>query len=398
MNKKLFGLMFFTLCLLSVACKESSKERTDKKIWTVYVSPYKPVICNDDHTSEGFLAPLKNGKILLIFRMDPGIKGDHVGTDGYIAKIEYDPLQDKWGQVQTVYNSHKYDDRNIHGGVTEDGRIVVFFRHYDGGNTEGRYFIYSDDDGKTWSQSQKNPSMSDAEALKMRGNMSTGQMFYNPDIGKYTMTGFLYDWDENRIYTARRRYIAFSDDGSSWDEFSYTSDGEEYRMNEIAGAWCGNNRIIVLQRDDDRGFGHPFVQAESYDNGKTWTKPEQTNIPPNLHWGAAPEIIYDKDRDLLIAMGSDRYSRPNEQNSLFIYTAEPDDVFGNPKGWTLQHEILRPNAKLGIDCERPVNGQFYGYPTITPINKNEYLVVFTERAVMDGSEQADLYYFRMIIN
>tara|TARA_R110000737_G_C14582595_1_gene485961 strand:+ start:1401 stop:1664 length:264 start_codon:yes stop_codon:yes gene_type:complete len=68
------------------------------------------------------------------------------------------------------------------------------------------------------------------------------------------------------------------------------------------------------------------VQVESYDNGKTWTEPVATNIPPNLHWGAAPQLIYDKNRDMLIALTSDRYSRPDEQNSLFIYSASPNDI------------------------------------------------------------------------
>ncbi|MEX0884634.1 MAG: hypothetical protein WDZ72_14285, partial [Cyclobacteriaceae bacterium] len=111
-----------------------------------------------------------------------------------------------------------------------------------------------------------------------------------------------------------------------------------------------------------------------------------------------PQLFYDRDRDLLIALNSDRYSRPDKENSLFIYTAHPKDVLGNSKGWTLQHELQRPWALLGFEGNRPLNQNFYGYPTIAPINENEYLIVFTERAQMHGTEQADLYYFRLIIN
>tara|TARA_R110002124_G_scaffold206581_6_gene373242 strand:+ start:73571 stop:73987 length:417 start_codon:yes stop_codon:yes gene_type:complete len=137
------------------------------------------------------------------------------------------------------------------------------------------------------------------------------------------------------------------------------------------------------------------VQVESYDNGKTWTEPVATNIPPNLHWGAAPQLIYDKNRDMLIALTSDRYSRPDEQNSLFIYSASPNDILGSPEGWKLQHELRRPWA--GLKQEGPLNQNFYGYPTIAQINEQEYLVVFTERAVLEGTEHANLYYFRFII-
>src|SRR5665648_240696 len=135
---KNFNLIILTLILSFsiVYCTRSHTDKPGEKEYTVYISPFKPLLFSDDHTSEGFLAPLDNGRILLIFRLDPGIEGDHVGTNGYIAKIFYDPEKDQWGKVETVYNSHQYDDRNIHGGVTKDGRIIAFFRKYDGSNTE----------------------------------------------------------------------------------------------------------------------------------------------------------------------------------------------------------------------------------------------------------------------
>jgi hypothetical protein len=355
------------------------------KGFTLSATPFKPLLFSDDHTSEGFLAPLNDGRILLVFRLDPGIVGDHVGTEGYIAKIPYDPEQDRWGKVETVYNSNRYDDRNIHGGVTKDGRIVTFFRRYDGSKTEGRYFIYSDDNGHTWSEPQISQAWFDPHVSNLKGVWSTGQMFYNPDIDKYAMLGC-------------RRYITFSQNGISWEAFNQITNDQDFKLSEIAGAWCGDNRVIALIRDDKRQHGHPLMQVESHDNGQTWTKPVPTNIPPNQHFGAAPQLIYDQSRDLLIALTSDRYSRPDERNSLFIYTARPKDVIGNPEGWNLQYELRRPWAGLGFDGNRPLNQNFYGYPTIAPINAQEYLIVFTERSKMNGTEQADLYYFRLTIS
>ncbi|MBS3772474.1 MAG: hypothetical protein KGY69_19640, partial [Bacteroidales bacterium] len=116
-------LLVSGIVIVMNACKDSRK-------WSLHTTSFKPLLYSEDHTSEGFLAPLEDGRILLIFRVDPGIEGDHTGDDGYIAKIPYNPKKDRWGEVETVYNSHQYDDRNIHGGVTEDGRIVVFFRRY----------------------------------------------------------------------------------------------------------------------------------------------------------------------------------------------------------------------------------------------------------------------------
>jgi hypothetical protein len=396
---KIPGLIFLTLItsfLISCSTDNNAEKRKDKE-WSIYVSPVKQLLFSDDHTSEGFLAPLKNGKILLLFRLDPGLEGNHVGTNGYIAKISYDPGQDKWGTVETVYNSHQYDDRNIHGGVTKDGRIVAFFRKYDGSKTVGRYFIYSDDNGRTWSEPQPNNFMSDPETLKLSGNMSTGQMFYDPDIEKYIMLGFLYSWDRDTGYLSTRRYTAMSRDGSSWDEYSYVTEDKDHKLiTEIAGAWCGDNRIIALQCIY-KPHGHALVQVESYDNGKTWIKPDSTDMPPKHHWGSAPQLIYNRTCDLLIALTNDRYTRPDSENSLFIYTARPGEVFNNPQNWKLQHELPRPLATLKFEGDRPLNENFYGYPTTAPINEQEYLVVFTERSKMHGTEQADLYYFRLII-
>ncbi|MEX0884507.1 MAG: sialidase family protein [Cyclobacteriaceae bacterium] len=380
---KNFIFITWSLIFSLLGCTNNQSDKAEEKKFSLYVSPFKQLLFRDDHVSEGFLAPLNDGKILLVFRLDPGLGGDHVGTDGYIAKIAYDPEQDKWGNVETVYNSHQYDDRNIHGGITREGRIVTFFRRFDGSKTEGRYFIYSDDNGKSWTKPQKSQAWTDPELTNLDGIWSTGQMFYNPDINQYAMLGC-------------RRYITFSQDGTSWENINQITANQDFKLTEIAGAWCGDNRIIALIRDDKREYGHPLVQVESYNGGQTWTDPVPTNIPPNQHWGAAPQMIYDLNRDLLIALNSDRYSRPDEQNSLFIYTASPEDVIGNPEGWTLQHELRRPWAGLDHEVDT-VNQNFYGYPTIAPINEQEYLVVFTERSKKNGTEHASLYYFRLII-
>ncbi len=67
---------------------------------------------------------------------------------------------------------------------------------------------------------------------------------------------------------------------------------------------------------------------------------------------------------------------------------------GKPQNWTLRHELRHPWAVAGFEPTRELNMNFYGYPTIAPIGQDEYLVVFTERALIDGHEQADLFYFR----
>ncbi len=347
----------------------------------------KPALFGDDHMSEGVLLPLSDGRIMLAFRRDPGREGHHVGTSGHIAQSIYDPAADTWSEIETIYSSNgRFDDRNIHGGVTRDGRLVLFMRRMRGNKqTEKRYTLYSDDDGQTWSDLQEPEAWSDPEASGIPGIWSTGQMFYNPDIEQYMMVGC-------------RRYVTFSPDGVAWEKVVKMTDSEKYKLTEVAGAWCGENRVVALIRDNEHKRGRTLLQLVSRDNGETWTDPKPSNIPPDNHWGCAPQVIYDAKRDLLIALNSTRYTQPNKKQALYIYTARPDEIMDNPGGWTRQLEIPRPWADDAIRDKRPLNNSFYGYPTITPINDDEYLVVITERARMHGTEQADLYYFRLQIN
>src|SRR5690625_7897447 len=97
--------------------------------------------------------------------------------------------------MYTNNNNKMKNYMNIHGGITLDSRIVIFFRHRDiiDGNhiTEGRYFLYSDDDGETWnglltSESWSAPELTDPQL----GVWCTSQMFYNEDMNRYAIFGY----------------------------------------------------------------------------------------------------------------------------------------------------------------------------------------------------------------
>lgn len=383
--------MLLTTLLVLAACNpgftEESTPMTEAPHPQFEHTEVKPALFGNDHMSEGVLLPLSDGRIMLAFRRDPGVEGHHVGTGGHIAQSIYDPAADRWSKIETIYSSNgRFDDRNIHGGVTRDGKLVLFMRRMRGNKqTEKRYILVSEDDGKTWSDLLESEAWSDPEASGIPGIWSTGQMFYNPDIEQYMMLGC-------------RRYVTFSPDGITWEKVVKMTDSKRQKLTEVAGAWCGDNRVVALIRDNKHDKGHPLLQLVSRDNGKTWTDPEPSNIPPDKHWGCAPQVYYDAKRELLIAMTSTRYTKPKSEQALYVYTARPGEIIDNPEGWTLQFEILRPWADASIRDRRPLNHTFYGYPTIAPIGDDEYLVVFTERARMKGTEQADLYYFRMRVD
>lgn len=354
--------------------------------WAVEVGPIRPAHFGDDHMSEGVLLPMSDGRVRFVFRLDPGVEGHHVGNGGRLATSVYDPGDDRWGPIQTLYNSDQYDDRNIHGGVTRQGRMVVFFRHYDASKkrTAGLRHLHSEDDGATWSKP--------AESEQLTGIAGTGQMFYLPGRERY---GIMQYGIMQNDFLRGGHSMLLSRDGLRWDaRRTVIEASEKRRLNEIAGAWAGQRTIVALLRQAQQKRGHPLMQVVSRDNGETWTEPKPTNIPPNEHWGAAPQLYYDAQRDLLIALNSTRYSKSNDDQHLFIYTARPEQIVDDPKGWTQQAELLRPWARDDLKGDRPLNHTFYGYPTIAPLGEGRFLVVFTERARMGGREQADTYYCR----
>ena len=116
---KNFILKILALLFLSFSCTTNSWGQAGKDEYTFYTSPSKQFLAGNDHVSEGFLAPLNDGKILLLFRLDPGIEGDHVGTNAYIAIITYDPEKDSWSKVETVGLLRKAESSPSFGGLME---------------------------------------------------------------------------------------------------------------------------------------------------------------------------------------------------------------------------------------------------------------------------------------
>jgi Neuraminidase (sialidase) len=110
---------------------------TNTLTWAQYLNPNdfplvtEPIISYKtiDHNSESFLVTL-DSTVYHFFRQDPGQTGNHTGNGGRIMMRTSNDNGDTWTNPVVIYDS-QYDDRNVHGGITEDGRIIVTFRKYD---------------------------------------------------------------------------------------------------------------------------------------------------------------------------------------------------------------------------------------------------------------------------
>ena len=92
---------------------------------------------------------LNNGDIMMVYRRG----SSHVDNDGYLECIKSSDNGATWGSAVTVANDATYDTRNAAGGVVSaTGRVIVFFRTYSSVGTQfDLSYVYSDDNGATWS-------------------------------------------------------------------------------------------------------------------------------------------------------------------------------------------------------------------------------------------------------
>src|SRR6267142_1946895 len=105
-------------------------------------------IDNKKYNAFGITVVSKN-IISLVFRSGTS----HASDRGVVQIISSKDKGVTWSKPKTIY-SDQYDDRNIAGGTTTTGRIIVFFAQYKftTGVFVGFGYIYSDDAGATWSQ------------------------------------------------------------------------------------------------------------------------------------------------------------------------------------------------------------------------------------------------------
>lgn len=336
-----------------------------------------PSLISDDHTAEGFMLTLPDGSLRHFFRLDPGVEGHHIGNNSRIVQRASFDQGLTWSATRDIFED-EWDNRNIHGGLTQEGRIVLFFRRYNAINrkTISTNFIYSDDWGWTWSDLKT----IDAGPID---NPGTHKMIYVP--GKGYMQSF---------YTPWLCELRYSDDGSNWDRKGYKWDftnKRELKITEACFLYLGEGRMIGLMRDE---WFSNYYQVISMDSGNTWTDPVRTNICMPF-FTPSPQFFYDSFTNKIIVIANDRRGLNGgnyvmNDAEFYIYSNDANEAFTNPKSYVLVARFNRPF---------PNAHHFYGYPTYTKLDEGRYLVVFTEAYKKENNkEQADFYQFELLTN
>ncbi|MCX7862653.1 MAG: T9SS type A sorting domain-containing protein [Bacteroidales bacterium] len=328
-----------------------------------------------DHNSEGFLVTWDT-VIYHFFRQDPGYTGNHTGNSGRIMMRKSFDNGDTWTTPEVIFDG-PYDDRNVHGGITENGRIIVNFRQYNASTQQHIEYdlIYSDDFGQTWNGPITIPTIAVASG--------THQIFGNNLMGYY-----------NIIYTHKYCELRHSWDGIQWDSIVYVWDyrlNNQYKISEASFVYLGNGVMVGLFRNDSGVLGESYLQVESYDYGKNWTEPKLTNIADGF-FCPSPWIFYDYAYNHVWIIAIDRRgifppTYIHNWSSIWLYKAYPDEILGNPHEYSPFLVFLRP---------KPSFFRIYGYPVTTKTPNGNYLVIFTESEYRNKGEWAYLYQFKII--
>lgn len=211
-------------------------------------------IANGRYNAFALYDVLADGTHITIYRDGTS----HVGDEGVLKMRTSTDEGGSWSSATTIASEGGVDLRNVAGGITPTGRIVVFYGRYDytGAAWLNQGYIYSDDQGATWT----------SYATVSHGS-DTSFSPYGPliEAGADTLLATWYGDDGTNF---RSRVIASTDDGATWGTAVVIASSTSVHYSETTIAYLGGSYVIAILRTDN---GSTFSQAISSDNGASWS-------------------------------------------------------------------------------------------------------------------------------
>jgi hypothetical protein len=326
------------------------------------------------HTSEARNV-LKSDTVFQFVRIDSA--GSHVGNfnkEGIFMRKSYHG--GTWSGFKKVRDSLGIDERNHVAGLVGN-RMVVWLRGADKVTSDTKYmgFVYSDNNGQTWSTLIKVTTLLSVVPL----SAPYGDLF---KIGSKTYVS---------IYSGDSCEWLSTTDGVTW-----TSEGLKYSGQTFVEPYfqtVGTNTVLGIYRSTIGGRG--WYQSVSTDGGSTFSTPALTNLAYGKNLSTGPGFYYDSVKDLLLVVAPTRNRTNGLQgaDSIYVYANALSEVISNPNGYRLT-SYLRPYYSS-------LQSQ-YGYPTIIKIDTARYMVNYGERTPANPNptlasfqfiEQAWIYQF-----
>ncbi|MCX6785819.1 MAG: exo-alpha-sialidase [Candidatus Komeilibacteria bacterium] len=318
-------------------------------------------LINGKYDAFGIIDMFPSGKFIIVYREGT----DHATTLNGVIRIQTSVNQGgSWSAPVTIASANGIDLRNIGGGITPTGRLIVFYSRYNAVNPQRAEYIYSDDEGVTWS----------APISMDRGEDYNSFVAYGKTIaiGNNTIMASFYGAQNDGIYTVA--VVKSADNGKTWGKPIITgvsANHQEYV--EGSFVYLGGNYIVGLARDDGGGYPpyllHQFVSS---DNGDTWT--DQGDVDLKAPVGSSGGIkmpwlsTYISNGKRIAAA----YYYDRSYNELRAIYGAPEDIIKGVSGWKSDDIIT-----IAHNYNPVSNGS--GYPTVVhPYDSPEGLGWFYE--------------------
>lgn len=286
---------------------------------------HKRKITTNNHNSyatTGILKVSGDEKLILVYTEGYGTGN----TDSRMVAIDsYDKGQ-HWQNERTLYDTDTHGISHGAVGVMGSGRLGILARRQDStGDTVDPIFLYSDDDGSTWSSSVISSVSSDFHMI-----------FFNIHPYPASVGG-----DDSQGYVAFAhtlphgdiRYIYTTDNGSSWtDGIAISGDtGEEPTEATVARLGTEDKWVMAWRRGQSAGLNMGLAKSTDL---TTWTDKTKTSTPK---LGKNPALLTNWNGKFHL-FGANRVQdgRPikEELGDGFLYqNQDEDDLWNDLTNW-----------------------------------------------------------------
>ncbi|MEJ5352461.1 MAG: sialidase family protein [Melioribacteraceae bacterium] len=259
-----------------------------------------------------------NGVMLFIYRKGTA----HINYPARIYMIKSTNGGKTWISETQIFYDSNYDLRNVAGGYTRNGRLIIFYgKYYQASTWQAIAYRYSDDDGLTWS-SEYTINTQSTNAYSAYGQLIEDENGYLYQ----TWHGIVTSTSTYNVYVAKS-----TDNGLTWTSYNVYSGS--IKCTESSLVYIGGGQFIIISRIDG---GSSFRQFKSSNYCQTWTDMGDTtfetwtpatngNVPmPNLKY-----IDYNGIGILALYYTL----RPTTPQKLKVIYGLATSVFNNVSSW-----------------------------------------------------------------
>lgn len=288
-------------------------------------------ISSNRYDSFGTIGLFPSGHYVIAYRSGT----DHVGTlDGTIKIRKSLDHGWTWQPETTVLSEPGVDLRNVGGGITFGGRMVLTYSAYTN-SFRNMAYIYSEDEGLTWTSPTNIDHLTNT-AYSCYGNMI--------QIGSGEMLTSWYGYNTNGASVYYTSYVIHSyDDGRSWSNAipvitGVSTGGSGNRYTEASYVYLGGSKILGLVRREPYTYGEGwyFRQVLSIDNGYTWSDMGDATNAPGWFGNPGPAWLCtampSEGRRIAIAYYQDRNSSASNRK-LKTTWGYADELVSTVNGW-----------------------------------------------------------------